>query len=66
MVDEEFMKLSGSGFSPNRVTIVFENGDKLEHAVYHASGSKEAPMSDARIKEKFMSCATQAVSGSGL
>ena len=62
VVDEEFTKLSGSGYSPNRVTIVFKNGEKLEHAVYHASGSKEAPMRDAKIKEKFMSCATQAVS----
>jgi len=62
VVDDEFTKFTGSGFSPNRVTIVFENGDKLEHVVYHASGSKEAPMSENTIKEKFISCANQTVS----
>jgi 2-methylcitrate dehydratase PrpD len=61
VVDDEFEGLTGSGYSPNRVTIVFENGDKLEQAVYHASGSKEAPMSEARIKEKFLACTTQAL-----
>jgi 2-methylcitrate dehydratase PrpD len=61
-VDDEFTELSGSGYSPNRVTIVFENGEKLTHAVYHASGSKEAPMSEDALKKKFFSCATQAVS----
>jgi len=60
-VDDEFAGVTGSGYSPSRVTIVFEDGDRLEDTVYHASGSKEAPMSEDAIRQKFLSCATQAV-----
>ena len=57
VLDDEFAELSGSGYSPNRITIAFENGEEISHAVYHPSGSKEAPMGAARIKEKYLSCA---------
>ena len=60
-VDDEFPDTSASGHSPGRLTLYFEDGDKLEEVVYHASGSKEAPMSEETIKAKFDDCASQAV-----
>ena len=60
VVDDEFAGVTGSGYSPARVTIVFEDGEKLEEVVTHASGSKEAPMSEDAIRQKFFSCATRA------
>jgi len=61
VVDDQFAGVTGSGYSPARVTIVFEDGEKLEEVVTHASGSKEAPMSEDAIRQKFFSCATRAV-----
>jgi len=63
-VDDEFANVSVSGLSPSRVTIIFDNGDRLEHVVRIASGSKETAMSEAAIKQKFHACATRAVSES--
>ena len=60
VVDDEFAGITGSGYSPARVTIIFEDGEKLEEVVTHASGSKEAPMSEDAIRQKFFSCATRA------
>ncbi len=62
VIDDEFADVTGSGFSPSRVTITFDDGVRLEDKVIHASGSKEAPMSDDAIGEKFFSCAGQAIS----
>ena len=61
VVDDQFAGVTGSGYSPARVTIAFEDGEKLEEVVTHASGSKEAPMSEDAIRQKFFSCATRAV-----
>ncbi|MCZ6848999.1 MAG: MmgE/PrpD family protein, partial [Alphaproteobacteria bacterium] len=55
VVDDQFAGVTGSGYSPARVTIVFEDGEKLEEVVTHASGSKEAPMSEDAIRQKFFS-----------
>jgi len=63
-VDPEFANVSVSGLSPSRMTIIFKNGDRLEHVVKIASGSKDTPMSEDSIKKKFLSCATRAVSAS--
>ena len=63
-VDDEFANVSVSGLSPSRVTIIFDNGDRLEHVVRIASGSKETAMSEAAIKQKFHAGATRAVSES--
>ena len=63
-VDDEFANVSVSGLSPSRVTIIFEGGERLEHVVHIASGSKETPMSEAAIKQKFHACAIRAVSES--
>jgi 2-methylcitrate dehydratase PrpD len=60
-VDPEFANVSVSGLSPSRMTIIFKNGDRLEHVVHIASGSKDTPMSEAAIKQKFLACATRAV-----
>ena len=61
-VDDEFANVSVSGLSPSRITIVFKNGDRLEHVVRIANGSKDTPMSEDAIMQKFISCATRAVS----
>lgn len=63
-VDESFEDVSVTGHSPSRVTINFDDGEVLEKVVYHASGSKEAPMSEAVIRAKFHDCASQVVSKS--
>jgi 2-methylcitrate dehydratase PrpD len=60
-VDDEFANVSVSGLSPSRVTIIFDNGDRLEHVVRIASGSKDTPMSEDAIKQKFHACATRAI-----
>ena len=60
-VDSEFANVSGSGHSPSRVTILFDNGDRLEQVVEIASGTKDTPMSEDAIKQKFLSCATRAI-----
>ena len=60
VVDDEFAGVTGSGYSPSRVTIVFEDGGRLEEVVTHASGSMEAPMSEDQIRKKFLSCAARA------
>ena len=60
VVDDEFAGVTGSGYSPSRVTIVFEDGNQLEEVVTHARGSMEAPMSEDASRKKFLSCATRA------
>jgi 2-methylcitrate dehydratase PrpD len=60
-VDDEFANVSASGFSPSRITINFKNGDRLEHVVRIASGSKDTPMSEEAIKQKFLACASRAI-----
>jgi len=60
-VDDEFDNVSVSGVSPSRVTIFFEGGERLEHVVRIASGSRETPMSEDAIRQKFQSCATRAI-----
>lgn len=58
-VDDEFVNVSASGISPSRVIIHFDDGERLEHVVRIASGSKDTPMSEDAIRRKFRSCATR-------
>ncbi len=60
-VDDEFADVSVSGLSPSRLTITFNDGDRLEHVVWIARGSKDMPMSEDAIKQKFHACATRAI-----
>lgn len=62
VLDDEFASLTGSGYSPGRVTVFLDNGAPLENVVYVPTGARERPMSEAKIKEKFLSCATRVVS----
>ena len=61
VVDDEFAEMSVSGLSPSRITITFNDGDRLEHVVRIARGSKDTPMSEDAIKQKFHACATRAI-----
>ena len=40
VVDDEFSGPAGLGHSPSRVTINFDNGDRLEDVVYRVKGCK--------------------------
>jgi 2-methylcitrate dehydratase PrpD len=60
-VDDEFASLTGSGYSPARVTIGLDDGESFENAVYHPPGSLDAPMSDDQIDKKFLACASEAM-----
>ena len=60
-VDDEFANVSVSGISPSRVTVIFDNGDRLEHVVQIASGAKDTPMSEDAIRQKFHACAARAI-----
>ncbi len=44
--------------SPAKVTLTLTDGRKLERAKYYPTGSVQVPMSQARIEEKFTTCAT--------
>ncbi len=65
VLDDEFASLTGSGYSPGRVTISFGDGEALEHAVYIPTGARETPMAADQIKQKFTTCATSALSDGG-
>lgn len=48
--------------SPAKVTVTLNDGRKLEGAKYYPTGSRQVPMSKAQIEDKFMTCATGAIS----
>jgi 2-methylcitrate dehydratase PrpD len=56
-VDDEFASLSGSGYSPGRVTIEMADGARLEDVVYEPLGTLSNPLSEDRFREKFYACA---------
>jgi 2-methylcitrate dehydratase PrpD len=62
VVDDEFKSLTGSGYSPGRVTMTMADGTQLEKVVYIPTGARETPMSAEKVREKFLSCATRAIS----
>jgi len=47
--------------SPAKVTITLADGRKMERAKYYPTGSVQAPMTKARIEDKFTTCATTAI-----
>jgi len=47
--------------SPAKVTITLAGGRKMERAKYYPTGSVQAPMTKARIEDKFTTCATTAI-----
>lgn len=66
VTDTAFEDSTASGYSPSRVTVTFEDGERLEHIVYHPSGSKEAPMDEERIRAKFQDCASTVLDDVGV
>ncbi len=65
VLDDEFAALTGSGYSPGRVTISFGDGEPIEHVVLIPTGARETPMAEDQIREKFTTCATRALSDQG-
>ncbi len=61
VLDDEFAKLTGSGYSPGRVTVALKTSETLEEVVTIPAGTRDTPMSAAQIKEKFTACATRAI-----
>jgi len=58
--DPEFADLIED--NPSRVRITLSDGQTMEQMRYYASGTPQAPMSQAQIQEKFFDCASQAIS----
>jgi 2-methylcitrate dehydratase PrpD len=56
-LDGEFAGITGSGYSPGRVTLIMKGGSRLEKAVTVPTGTRSTPMGADKIKEKFLSCA---------
>jgi len=52
----------GTHVSPAIVKITLKNGQLLEQRRDAVTGTKEVPMTEAQLEEKFMDCAAQAVS----
>ncbi len=46
---------------PTRLVVSLADGSKVEQAWYYASGTRQHPMSQAQIEDKFLDCAAQAV-----
>lgn len=61
VADEAFAHVTGSGYSPARVTIALADGRRLEKTVEVAVGARTTPMGEDRIREKFLSCAGRAL-----
>jgi 2-methylcitrate dehydratase PrpD len=51
----------GTEGSPARLKITFKDGQVLEHRREHATGSKQVPMTQAQLDDKFTDCAVHAV-----
>jgi 2-methylcitrate dehydratase PrpD len=47
--------------SPSRLTVTLADGRTVEKVRYYASGTPQAPFTQAQIEEKFFSCAERAV-----
>jgi 2-methylcitrate dehydratase PrpD len=52
----------GTEFSPAKLKVTVNDGQVFEHRQDYATGSKQIPMTQAQLEEKFMDCATHAVS----
>jgi 2-methylcitrate dehydratase PrpD len=60
-IDDEFRSLTGSGYSPGRVTMTMADGTQLEKVVYSPTGARKTPMNAEKVHKKFLSCATRAI-----
>src|SRR4029077_1992560 len=58
-VDPEFSDALGE--SPAKVKVTLKNGQVLEARKDYATGSKQNPMSQAQLEQKFFDCAAQVV-----
>jgi 2-methylcitrate dehydratase PrpD len=56
-IDPEFAKITGSGYSPSRLRVHLRGGEILESLCDESPGSRKKPLGEARIREKFLSCA---------
>jgi 2-methylcitrate dehydratase PrpD len=61
VLDDEFASLTGSVYSPGRVTIEMADGSHLEDAVYKPTGTRTTPLGETKIREKFDACATPVI-----
>jgi len=59
-IDPEFADLIEE--TPSRVRVTLSDGQTVEQMTYYVTGTKQAPMSQAQIQEKFFACASKAVS----
>jgi 2-methylcitrate dehydratase PrpD len=58
-IDPEFADLLEE--SPSRVIVTLADGRTVERTRYYASGTPQAPLTQAQVEEKFFSCAERAV-----
>jgi len=58
-IDPEFADILEE--SPSRVTVTLADGRTVERMRYYASGTPQAPLTQAQVEEKFFSCAELAV-----
>ncbi len=58
-IDPEFADMIEE--TPSRVSVTFSDGQTVEQMTQYVTGTKEAPMSEALLQEKFFACATKAV-----
>ena len=62
VVDTALDCLTEGAVSPGRVSVILRDGTQHERIVLAPSGTRATPMSRERLLEKFMACATLAVS----
>lgn len=58
-VDDAFSAFSNQG--PARITVTLANGRVIEHVRQNASGTKQLPITEEQLREKFRLCAAEAV-----
>jgi len=58
-IDPEFGDMIGE--TPSRVKITFSDGQTVEHMTRYVTGTKESPIPQVQLQEKFFACATRAV-----
>lgn len=60
--DDAFRSIPNQG--PARMVVTLADGRKVEHLQPGATGTKDRPLTPDQLRQKFMACATQAVSSS--
>jgi 2-methylcitrate dehydratase PrpD len=61
VLDDEIASMTFPGYSPGRVTLEMADGSRREHAVFEPTGTRNNPMSEAKLREKFDACAPPVV-----